>query len=322
MPPVIIILIIIGFLLLVFIGLGIYSGVRFYNVAMNRSYTKGRVSSMAKNTAPTQPLTQKNDFHTEWFEQIGAKDVAISSFDGLRLQAWLVQRPEAADGDHRLKFAILCHGYTGFPEEMGYQAIRFYEQGFSILAPSARGHAHSEGNILGMGWKERLDLIDWIKWINKSFSDPEIILYGISMGAATVMMASGENLPENVRCIIEDCGFSSVYDQYKHSMVEMMGIPVFPFMLYIIITTKLVTGINLLKDGWSTRQLARSKVPVFFVHGSADRYVPFRMLDENYSAHPGSKEKMIVENAPHIASPWMGGDEYWERIMDFINRFI
>ncbi len=313
----VIILIIIGAVLLFFVVLGIIAGIRFYNIALNRSYTRGRVSTMTKNPDPDKPLTQKNDFHEGWFDEMSAKEIFLTSYDGLRLSAFLVENSDNNCG----RFAILCHGYTGFPQEMGFQAIRFYEQGFSLLVPAARSHGHSEGHIFDMGWKARHDVIGWIKYLNDHYDQPEIILYGISMGGATVMMTAGEDLPANVKCAVEDCGYSSIYAQYRHSLVNMMGIPAFPFMFYLILTVRLMTGVNIRKEGYSTRQLAHSKIPVFFVHGTDDRYVPFPMLKENYASHPGPKEMLAIENAPHIASPWMGGDLYWERVMSFVNKY-
>ena len=98
---------------------------------------------------------------------------------------------------------------------MKYFAEKFYNMGFNILAVDLRTHGESEGKIYSLGYLERLDVLAWIKFINDNYNDSKIILYGISMGANAIMMSSAEDLPNNVKAIIEDAGFSNAYEQLK-----------------------------------------------------------------------------------------------------------
>jgi len=111
-------------------------------------------------------------------------------------------------------YAISCHGFTGDPSQNNIYARRFYEMGYNVILPYLRGHGKSEHNYTTMGWLERKDIIHWINYIINKDSEAKIILHGVSMGAATVMNATGENLQKNVVCCIEDCGFTSLYDLY------------------------------------------------------------------------------------------------------------
>src|SRR5690606_19801958 len=124
-------------------------------------------------------------------------DEYITSFDGLKLHAYKVINKTPSN-----KWAITVHGYTSEGLNMSSYAKKYYDMRYNILIPDLRGHASSEGDYIGMGWDDRLDIISWIKSIIKNDKNAEIVLHGVSMGAATVTMASGEDLPNNVKAII------------------------------------------------------------------------------------------------------------------------
>ena len=112
---------------------------------------------------------------------------------------------------------------------MSPYAYKYYTLGYHLLMPDLRGHGKSEGNYIGMGWHDRLDILKWIEFILKEDKEAEILLHGVSMGAATVMMVSGEDLPPNVKVIIEDCGYTSAKDQLSYKLKSMFKLPSFPF---------------------------------------------------------------------------------------------
>lgn len=143
----------------------------------------------------------------EWFAQ-AKQPVTITSDDGLRLHGWLFDPDCTAPKPHL--YAICMHGYTGVPEETAKWAHRYARMGFTVLVPSQRAQDLSEGRYVGMGWLERNDLLNWIDLIASSDADARILLYGGSMGAATVMMTTGDpRLPRNVVSAIVDSGYTS-----------------------------------------------------------------------------------------------------------------
>lgn len=145
----------------------------------------------------------------EWFAQ-SKQPVTITSDDGLRLHGWLFDPDCAAPKPHL--YAICMHGYTGVPEETAKWAHRYARMGFTVLVPSQRAQGLSEGRYVGMGWLERNDLLNWIDLIVSSDADARILLYGGSMGAATVMMTTGDpRLPRNVVSAIVDSGYTSAH---------------------------------------------------------------------------------------------------------------
>ena len=297
--------------------LAIVIGEIFFTVGMRRSDKVIRISKRVKTRKDEKPLIVHFDMKKEWAGEHGAQDRTIVSYDGLTLHALLVENPGHTD-----KFCIICHGYTGHAKEMGVYAERIFDRGFSILLPSARGHDNSEGKYIEFGWPERRDICGWINLINEKYDYPQIVLYGVSMGAAAVMMTVGEDIPENVRCAIEDCGYSSIREQFEHSLVNMLHMPKRLLIWIGSILIKVHTGINIWRDGYATKQLAKCKIPMLFMHGTDDRFVPFEMLDKCYDSHPGPKEKLAVEGAVHTSSCYTGGEMYWNKVIDFIEKYV
>lgn len=290
----------------------------FYSIALKKKKKRKPLSQRAKNQTPDEPLQTLGDKRQEWVDEIGASDVTVKSFDDLTLHAYLAENPGHTD-----KFVIICHGYTGHAREMGFYAEKFYDKGFSILLPAARSHDTSEGKFIDMGWYQRLDIKTWIDMINSKYGTPKIVLMGVSMGASAVMMASSEkDIQKNVVCTIEDCGFSSIKEQFEHTLKNMMEIRPQPLMSIANFVTQFKTGIDINKDGYCTECLPHCHIPMLFIHGTADKFVPFWMLDKNYNAHPGPKQKYIVVGATHASSAWQGGQEYWDKVFDFVESFI
>lgn len=218
-------------------------------------------------------------------------------------------------------YVISCHGYTGLPSQNSIFTMHFLEMGFNVLLPYLRGHGISEHDYCTMGWLERLDIIDWINYIIKDNHDAKIILHGASMGAATVMMATGENLPENVICCIEDCGYTSLWDQYSIQIKNFTSLPPEIILNFINPVFKIKFGFDI-KQASAVNQVKKSKTPTLFIHGDKDLTVPFSMLNTLYENAGCEKEKLVVENATHAASGYCYPEIYWNAVSRFINKYI
>lgn len=305
----IILLIIIVLLLIA----GYIVGNYFYNLALNPKSDKSLVFDSPVNKNGDLEEDNEND---KWLNIVGIKNENINTEDGLSLNSYILENINSN------KWAILIHGYTGKAKQMSYQAERFYNMGFNVLFPDLRGHGESEGNYIGMGWHDRRDVISCINYINNKYEDQQIILYGVSMGAATVMMTSGEaDLPSNVKAIIEDCGYTSIKDEFSYQLKSVFNLPSFPIINLASIVTKMKAG-YFLEEGSAIEQVAKSKTPIMFIHGSADTFVPFYMLDELYDATNCEKEKLVIEGAAHAKASDIGGDRYWNAIEKFINKYV
>ena len=250
----------------------------------------------------------------EFWDSANTEDVYLQSERG-RLYSRLFLH------ENSNKWVICVHGYrkTG-KEDMSFYALNFYSQGYNVLVPDLYAHGNSEGNDIGMGWKDRLDIILWVNELIKRNSQSEIILFGGSMGASTIMMASGEILPSQVKGIIADCGYSSVYDEFSYLVKSLIKLPNFPLVTTLNILAKVKLG-TALKEMSAVNQLKKNNLPTLFIHGNADKFVPHSMIYKNMEATQGVKESLIVENAPHLSSAIYEEEPYFETVFSFINRY-
>lgn len=173
-----------------------------------------------------------------------------------------------------------------------------------------------------MGWKDRLDVLRWTEIADSLFGGhTRQVVHGISMGAATTMMLSGEELPSCVKCFVEDCGYTSVRDQFTKELRGQFGLPAFPLL-------DVASWLCGLKYGWTfgeasaLKQVARCDRPMFFIHGDADDYVPTAMVYPLYEAKPGEKELWVVPGAAHALSYRDNRAEYTRRVGEFVGRYI
>ncbi|NLL39647.1 MAG: alpha/beta hydrolase [Clostridiales bacterium] len=245
-----------------------------------------------------------------WFEPAIAEETAVYTDEGFRLSALVYRRDED-------KWAVLVHGYSTGKEYMQEYARKYYEKGYSILMPDLRAHGDSQGNIVGMGWLDRMDILKWTDLILAENPEADIVLHGISMGASAVMMASGERLPENVSAIIADCGYTTVWDILEYQLKRLYDFPVFPLLHGGNIWSVRKLGYSW-KDASAVKMVKASRTPILFVHGSRDDVVPVDMAFELYMAAECDKRLLIIEGAGHAMSASWEPERYWNEIFDFI----
>ncbi|MCL2860641.1 MAG: alpha/beta hydrolase [Oscillospiraceae bacterium] len=247
-------------------------------------------------------------------------DAYITSDDGLKLYGRVYNNTKA----NTHNWVITIHGYTKDSDYIADISETFVDNGFNVLAPDLRAHGKSEGNYAGMGWLDRKDILGWINYINSQDSQAKIILWGISMGGATVMMTSGEDsLPSNVVCGIEDCGYTSVWDEFSYQMSQQYGyLPQFPIFNTASLLSKIRAGYSF-SEASSVKQLANCKIPMLFIQGDQDTYVPFYMLQQNYDADPRNDKKiLVVPGATHAESYTTNPVLYWSTVFTFISKYI
>lgn len=307
-------------LTVIFFTVGFIAGNYFYELALNPNSDKGVVFSASHNEIKREDETpekiQAKLELEEWITTSVFDDVYIQSYDNLKLRGSMVQQEEATN-----RWAIVYHGYGGYGMQMVSSAKHFADMGFNLLIPDARGLGESEGDYIGMGWHERKDALRWIDMILDQDSEAEIVLYGVSMGGATVMMISGEELPSNVKAIVEDCGYTSVWDEFAYQLKEVFNLPTFPFMNFASAVTKIRADYTL-GEASAVKQVAKSVTPIMFIHGDNDTFVPSFMIDEVYEAATCPKEKLVVEGAGHGMAASIAGKEYWNKVESFINQYL
>ena len=173
-----------------------------------------------------------------------------------------------------------------------------------------------------MGWKDRLDVLQWMNIANQIFGDStQMVVHGISMGAATTMMVSGEKQQPFVKCFVEDCGYTSVWDEFAHELKSTFHLPPFPLLHTTSWLCERKYGWNF-KEASSLKQVAKCKLPMFFIHGDKDTYVPTWMVYPLYEAKPEPKVLWIVPGATHAVSYKENKKEYTEKVREFVGQYI
>ena len=301
--------------LVVVIALLGFAGNFLFDFALNprAPYTMKMMQDGKDGKESEQPDAEGTEARA-WFRE-NRESSGLTADDGTELAAWYFA---ASESTHN--YAICLHGYTDEPIGMARYVKRFHDRGMNVLAPAARAHERSGGDYIGMGWPERRDIAGWIKLILSWDPDARIILHGVSMGAATVLMASGETLPENVKAVIADCGYTSEWDEFIWE-AETLHIPWFPVLNAASLLSKLRDGYDF-KQASALDQVKKSRIPTLFIHGSEDELVPYKMLGELYLAAACEKEKLTVEGAGHALSSSVDPELYWSTVERFIEKYI
>ena len=299
--------------LIIFIGiiaLG-FTGNYFYNLALNPDTPKDMIFGESEDDS-----TEVSSTNSWLLNHSKYTDEYITSFDNLKLHSYKLLNENPSN-----KWAIVVHGYTSEGLKMSSYAKNFYNAGYNIIVPDLRAHGLSEGNYIGMGWDDRFDIISWINYVLNENSNSEIVLFGVSMGASTVAMTSGEELPSNIKAIIADCGYTSVWNEFSYQLDSLFSLPEFPVMNVSSLVSKIRAGYSL-KEASAIEQVKKSKTPILYIHGDKDDFVPTYMVDELYNATTSPKEKLIIKGAGHALSSSVDPYNYWNTVFNFINKYI
>jgi len=262
---------------------------------------------------PYFPVYQEG---VRWYLDKNPEKAVTDSPRGVRAHAEIIRSEKPSD-----LWLICLHGYSGRIWGGGPFVKRFHEWGFNALMPHACAHGESEDKYVSMGWFDRLDVLAWIDYLNREYDNPRIVLYGGSMGGATVMMTVGECLPENVVCAIADSGYTSAYDVFDMQARTTFhtGPLTKPGLHALNTVARLRAGFSL-RDASSAAQLKKAKTPTLFIHGDADKAVPFHMLQEVYDAAACEKEMFAAPGAGHGEAMYYYPEQFDERVRGFIDK--
>ncbi len=248
------------------------------------------------------------------------EDIEIITPDMLRLRAWYVPAEKETK-----RFVIAVHGHNcNGPDECGH-LFGFYhnDMGFNYLLPDLRGHGRSDGKFIGFGALDYKDINLWIDYLIERFGeDIEIMLHGISMGAATSMLVNNNNPRDQVRLIVEDCGFTDAYEEVRAVVSGMFGFKSRITPVATNILCKTFAKYDLKKDATPLGTMANAKNPVLFIHGEDDTFVPFDMCQKLYDACPAPKEIFTVPGAVHAYSYYDAKEEYDAKVKAFIEKYM
>ena len=238
--------------------------------------------------------------------------------DGLKLSGFYVENPKEKTN----KLAIVIHGYFSSHLDMTIQAKIFQGLGYNIFCPDLRAHGESKGKTVSMGHFDKKDMIKWIDLlINKLGKETQIVIFGWSMGGATACLMAGEKLPDNVKCVIADCPYTTAYEEFKY-VLKSKRVPVFPAIQMTNLAAKMY-GEYYLKEADCLKAVQKSNLPILFIHGENDTFVPAFMTEELYNSKTvGDKQKEIFSNAEHCKSYVTDKDRYIKLLTDWTATYI
>ena len=249
--------------------------------------------------------------------EIPYKEAVVTSYDGLRLFG----KCYIASSD--APWLIMLHGYRSGAERDFCGGLKFgIDSGFNVLLVDQRAHGKSEGKCLTFGIKERYDCLTWINYvISQAGGSCKIALYGMSMGAATVLMAAGSGLPKNVACIVADCGYTAPKAIIK-KVIREMHYPVFPTYALVRLGGMLFGGFDI-EEYSAVQAMEKCDIPVLFIHGDDDRFVPCDMGRENHRhCRAEGKKLLIVPNAGHGMSYMSDKRAYLGTVSEFLKSAL
>ncbi len=244
------------------------------------------------------------------------QDMYLDALDAIKLHASYIPAKEAS---HR--YALLIHGIRDNGEANGIYAKHYLEEGINCLTPDLRGFGKSEGKYIGYGYDDRLDIIEWIYWIIKRDPDAKIILHGMSMGAATTLMTTGEHLPENVKAAIADSSYTTLREQFV-ATYKSFKVPVIPASFAVFCAKMMIQ----LKSGFDIddvkpiEAVTRSETPTLFIHGDDDTVIDPRMCSRLYEAATCHKQYLMILGAGHIEGVVHDPVNYWGKIKAFLDK--
>lgn len=259
-----------------------------------------------------------------WLDSLRAchalRDTVITLPDGRR-HALIIPAPRPTR-----RTALLVHGYTDCAVTMLHIGHLYHRQmGYNLLLPDLYGHGRSDGEAARMGWKDRTDLLRWAAIADSLYrpagGHAAIVIHGVSMGAATTMAVSGEPTPDYVRAYVEDCGYTSVWDEFSHQLRQQFDLPDVPLMY----TT---SALCRLRYGWSFGEadmlsaVSRCRKPMLMIHGDRDTFVPTSMVYRLYRAKPAPRALYIAPGSAHARSYHDHKAEYARRVQAFLQPYM
>jgi len=256
---------------------------------------------------------------TRLYRQIRDREcefITITSDDGLTLFGRYYHIKDGAPLD------IGFHGYRSraFTDFAGGSEMSF-EMGHNLLLVDQRAHGHSDGRTITFGIRERWDVLSWVDYAAARFgNDTRILLYGVSMGAATVLMASGLDLSDNVKCIIADCPYSRPMDIILH-VGKTNPLPQWLIRPFIILGAKIYGGFDI-RETDAAEAVSNTRIPILIIHGESDNFVPAFMSDLTCSKNPELVQRITFPGADHALSFLSDAPRYREAVNTFINSAL
>ena len=239
--------------------------------------------------------------------------VETKSFDGLKLMGRYYD-------NNCDKTMLLFHGYRSLSARDFSCAVKMYsDMGFNVLLVDQRAHGKSQGKLITFGVKESRDVLSWVNFLNKNYGEKNLALGGMSMGATTVLLAAGLDLPKNVKCIVADCGFTSPKEIIKLVAKRNFKVNADYFLPFLNLYCLIFGHFSILKAS-TVDSVKKSNLPILFIHGKNDGFVPCDMSQTAYDAIKERAEIVLIDEADHGMAFLVDTKTVHSKLEDFLKR--
>ncbi len=260
---------------------------------------------------------QEDEKVKDWLTTVKREKLTLETDD----KYILVARQIVVDAETD-KWVVILHGYNGNMEDVYDIAMHYTEAGYNVLLPDLRSHGESEGMFLGMGWLDRLDIINWIDVVLEQNPSAKIAIHGVDIGADTALMLSGEPVKSSVKAIIAEGAYSNAWDivrtEYKARHEKL---PAFPFMNMMNPVMKVWAGYTL-KEADAVKQVKNTFIPILLIRGNEDTYVTEDMTEELNQAITSSHEVLNIPAGAHEDCRFADPDTYYNKTFEFLEKYI
>lgn len=285
----------------------------FFNMAFVRRKGEDIDNLNSASNASLRPFIDRLQPGMDFINGFPVKEHYITSFDSLSLYGRYFD-------NNSDKTILLFHGYRSSAAHDFCGALKFYyDKGFNILLVDQRSHGKSQGKLITYGVKESRDVVDWCEFINAKYTPKSIVLSGISMGASTVLFSLKHKLPENVKCVIADCGFTSPAQIIKKVARQSFKIDARFYLPFLNAMAKIFGGFSVYES--TVDVLKENKLPIMLIHGEADKFVPCEMTREALKAAGQSGRAIFVKEADHGISFLIEPERVSREILDFLDEY-
>lgn len=304
-------LIILAAVLLCFVVVVMY----FFSVAFVKHNVENTDDLDAKVNKPLEKYKARIKSGMDYIDKKPSKRVNVISHDGLKLSARYFD-------NHSDKTVLLFHGYRSSAARDFSCAVEMYSKmGFNILLCDQRSHGRSEGKLITFGVKESRDVLSWVEFVTAQYSPEKIVLGGMSMGATTVLLSLSQQLPDTVKAVVADCGFTSPVDIIKMVAKKSFRINASFFIPFLNLACLIIGHFSITKAN-TVDSVKQSNIPVLLIHGENDGFVPCEMSKQTYEGSDGKAQLLLVKGADHGLSFLVDEQQVLSGIEEFLKKHI
>lgn len=252
-----------------------------------------------------------------WYKELAPEVITIFSVLGRDMRADYIPAENPTDN-----WAIVIHGYSARTVSMSHYAWKYHKLGYNVILPHMVGHDSDSVRYSSMGYHDKTVIKDWISYIVRMNPESKILMHGVSMGSATTLLVTGEEIPSNVVCAVADCGYTSCWDEYVYQAKQMFHLPAFPLVHSANLASlrhknfdfRMCSPIDAVK---------KSKTPTLFIHGEEDDFVPYHMMKPLYeSCSAPDKQMLTVPGSIHANAVFVNNELYWNTVDEFIGKYM